>query len=106
MHNQLGRFARERQYGDALQTLLAESGIKYERERPLTEDLVENSRTNLADFVIDEKILLELKARPLISKEDYVQIQRYLQTGKYQLGLLVNFRNKYLKPIRIIRSHS
>jgi transposase InsO family protein len=31
---------------------------------------------------------------------------RYLQASNYKLGLLVNFRNVYLKPIRIIRSHS
>ena len=35
--------------------------------------------------------------------EDYYQLQRYLQISNIKLGLLVNFRNQYLKPIRVIK---
>ncbi len=37
------------------------------------------------------------------AKEDYYQAQRYLQASGIKLALLVNFRNRYLKPVRIIR---
>jgi len=30
-------------------------------------------------------------------------VQRYLQTANLKLGLLVNFRNRYLKPVRIVK---
>jgi hypothetical protein len=40
------------------------------------------------------------------TREHYRQIQNYLQQTKLDLGLLVNFRSKYIKPSRIIRIHS
>lgn len=106
LHNTLGRYCRERQYGDALQTILTENLISFTREKPIPLEDVINQYTNKADFVIEDKIVLELKSKPLVTKEDYSQMQRYLQAGGYKLGLLVNFRNKYLKPIRIIRLNS
>lgn len=57
---------------------------------------------NILDFVINNKIILELKAKDILTKEDYFQTQRYLQFLKLRLALLVNFRNKYLKPKRIV----
>ena len=106
VHNSLGKYAKEKQYGDAIENLLKVRQISYEREKPLPLELVENNRTNLADFVIDEKILLEMKAKDVVLKEYYFQTQRYLQAGGYKLGLIVNFRNKYLRPIRVIRANS
>ena len=106
VHNALGRYCREKQYGDALEHLLKEKQIIFEREKTLPVPLVDNTETNKADFVIENSILLELKAKPIITREDYTQIQRYLQAGKIKLGLLINFRSKYLKPIRIIRLNS
>ena len=106
IHNAIGRFGREKQYGDALEMELKSKGVIYEREKPISLEKVENERTNIADFVIADKILIELKAKPFITKEDYMQTQRYLQASGYKLGLLVNFRNKFLKPIRIIRVNS
>ncbi len=96
-HNNLGRFARERQYGDFLENKFQMLRIPYIREK-----YVKNTR-NIFDFLVDDKIILELKTRDSIIREDYHQIQRYLQDAKVKLGLLVNFRNRYLKPIRVIR---
>ena len=106
VHNALGRYAREKQYGDALETLLQENKIKYVREGEIKLPYVKTKNTNVADFIIESKILVELKAKPIVTRGDYDQIQRYLQASNYKLGLLVNFRNLYLKPIRIIRSNS
>lgn len=97
VHNQLGRYAREKQYGDLLEEKLKEIKIPYKREFRI------GKTGNTVDFLIDNKIILELKVKPLILKEDYYQLQRYLQALGIRLGLLVNFRNRYLKPIRVIR---
>lgn len=58
---------------------------------------------NILDFVVENKIALEIKAKRIITKEDYYQMQRYLQESNLKLGFLVNFRNRYIKPARIIR---
>ena len=99
VHNAIGRFGREKQYGDLFEARLKENGVSFEREKPLPIEQVNNQLTNKADFVIEGVILIEMKAKPTIIKDDYVQTQRYLQAGGYKLGLLVNFRNRYLKPI-------
>lgn len=103
VHTGLGRYCREKQYGDALEKLLLSEKINYEREKGLPMEGIDNKLTNKVDFIVEDKIILELKAKPLITKEDYYQTQKYLQARMLKLGLIVNFRNKYLKPIRIIR---
>lgn len=97
VHNELGRYAREKQYCDMIEKKLKQSNLKYQREFVVT------GSGNRVDFDIEEKIILEVKAKKAINKNDYYQIQRYLQSCKRKLGLLVNFRYEYIKPKRIIR---
>lgn len=97
VHNELGPYAREKQYGNAIETKLKEIGIPYKRELQISDS------GNIVDFLIDGKIVLELKSIRILSKMEYFQMQRYLQESKIKLGLLVNFRNKYIKPVRVIR---
>lgn len=107
IHNEMGRYNKEKQYGDALEkNLLKLEKIEFVREKELPIDRVDLKRTNVVDFEIENKILFELKAKVIVTKEDYYQMQRYLQASKHKLGLIVNFRNRYLKPIRIIRMYS
>lgn len=97
VHNTLGRYSREKQYGDLLETKLKELKLPYRRERGI------RASGNIVDFVIDDKILLELKAKPLVTKADYYQTQRYLQSSGLRLGLIINFRHEYLRPKRVVR---
>jgi len=105
VQNNLGRFCNEKQYGDATEKLLTENNIKYEREKKLPKlfDGEQDGR-NIADFLIENSILLELKAKRIIGREDYYQVRRYLGSLKLKLGILVNFRDRYLKPHRILNS--
>lgn len=106
VHNQLGRHCRERQYADMLEVYLRENNFTVEREKELPIQQIENKFTNIVDFAINDLILLDVKAKQIVTKEDYHQINRYLEAGGYKLGLIVNFRNRYLKPIRVIRTNS
>ena len=106
IHNSIGRYGREKQYGDALERLLNDQNISFSREEALPIKEIDDGFTNKADFVINNQLLVELKATPIVTREDYAQVHRYLQASGLKLGLLVNFCNKYLKPIRIIRFNS
>jgi len=97
VHNNIGRFCREKQYCDEIEMLLKERDIKYKRE-------LEDGLGNRFDFIIEDKIVLEVKAKNSINKEDYFQVKRYLELNNIELGLLVNFRYTFLKPKRIINT--
>jgi GxxExxY protein len=98
----LGRFCKEQQYSQKLAQLLTESGLKFEREIDLKKLSQDGPDGNRIDFLIDGKIIVDLKAKPFITKDDYYQMQRYLHAADIKLGLIVNFRNFYLKPKRVI----
>ena len=100
VHNELGQYAREKQYGDLIEKKFNEIKVSYKRELPIS------NTGNILDFMIENKIILEMKNTRILTKENYRQIQNYLQQTNIKLGLLVNFRSKYLKPIRIIRIYS
>jgi len=107
VHNNLGRFYNEKQYGDAIEICLKKHNIGFEREcvlPPSFED--ELVGRNKADFIIDGKIVLEIKAKRIIEKSDYYQTVRYLKAVNKKLGILVNFRDKLIKPRRILNSSS
>lgn len=99
VHNKLGRFCTERQYCDLIEQKLKENNINYIREKNINEN-VEGDRI---DFCIDDKIIIECKAKKFITKEDYLAVQRYLQNSNKKLAMIVNFRHTYLKPKRVIR---
>jgi len=96
-HNELGRYAREKQYCNFIESKLKEVNVSYKREFQIADT------KNFVDFLIDNKIILESKAKRILTKDDYFQLQRYLQESRIKLGLLVNFRDNFIKPKRIVR---
>ncbi len=104
-HNNLGRYKNEKQYADYFETLLKENKCKYIREYKLAPSFEgEMNGRNICDFVIEDKIIIEFKAKRFLSKEDYYQAKRYLSCMDSRLAILVNFRQKYLSPKRILNN--
>jgi ATP-dependent DNA helicase RecG len=99
IQKELGRHCQERQYSDILEQKLTEQKIPFRREQAIE---IAGRKSNFADFIIANKIIIEVKAKPFIKKEDYYQIMRYLKTSKLELGLIVNFHQEYLKPKRVL----
>lgn len=97
IQNELGPFAREKQYGDLLEQKLQEKRIPYQREVRITEP------GNIVDFIAENKIAVELKAKRALLPEDFRQTQNYLQASGIKLGLLVNFRGRFVHIERILR---
>ena len=96
-HDEVGLYGKEKHYCDVVARELKLKKIFFERE------VIVGDTGNRVDFIADGKILLECKSKRMLTKEDYVQTQRYLQITGLKLGLLVNFRAKYVKPERIVR---
>ncbi len=96
-HNELGPYAREKQYGEVVKRLCKEKGLLFESEVRIGDS------QNIVDGIVEKSVLLEFKAKRILTKEDYYQTQRYLQETGLDLAILVNFRDKYIKPKRIVR---
>ncbi len=104
-HNQLGKYCSESQYSDFVEKLLKESNLRYEREKILP-PIFDGEKTgrNKADFLIEDTIILELKSKTIITKDDYYQVKRYLTALNKKLGIIVNFRSSYIYPKRVLNS--
>jgi len=103
IHNELGRYCNEQQFCDALENKLKENKINYEREKILPPSFEgEKDGRNRVDFLVEDKIIIEAKAKRYLTKEDYYQLQRYLKALNKQLGVLVNFRDERITPKRVL----
>lgn len=98
-----GRFCRERQYGDALEKELSDAKISFKREYPIE---IGGRKSNFVDFLVEGRVLVDLKTKPYLEKEDFYQMKRYLEVSGLKFGLLVNFQDKFLKPKRVLNSRS
>ena len=98
---------KESVYKDALETELINASIAYHREKAFKiayENVILRHRFT-ADFVIDNSILLEIKAASALHDESFLQILNYLKSSQIQLGLLINFGTDKLQFRRIICTH-
>ena len=93
LHTEMGCGFREKVYQDAFEVLLKENNIPYEREKHI--DLifhgVKLEHDFFYDFLIDNKIGVELKAVNEIIGEFEAQIINYLHVSNHKLGLLLNY---------------
>ena len=47
--------------------------------------------TYVPDLIVNEVILIELKAKPILTNDDIKQFWHYLKGSNYKLGFLINF---------------
>lgn len=103
VHNKLGSGFKENIYQNALTEEFTKQGLFFDREKNL-EVIYEGKKVGSyrPDFVIDGKIILEIKALPFIGEIERKQVWHYLKGSSYRLALLVNFGNKKLEIKRVI----
>jgi GxxExxY protein len=104
VHRVLGPGFLEAVYAGALARELAVRGIPFEAEKRLSVfykgDLVGEYA---ADFVVDGKIILELKAVSELSRAHEAQAHNYLAATGLRLAILINFGAASLQHKRIVR---
>ena len=92
VHNELGSVHKENIYHKAVVIELKDRNINFEEEKSL---LVKYKDRRIGvykpDFIIEDKVVLELKAVPMITKVILDQIFYYIRGTNYKLVLLANF---------------
>lgn len=105
VHSALGPGHKESVYQKALAQEFGGRGISFIREKVL-DVFYKDEKVGVyrPDFVVDDKVVVEIKAVPFLAKNAEVQMSYYLRGTKYELGLLVNFGAKKLDIRRRIYS--
>ena len=104
VHNNLGPGFLEIVYKDALEYEFQKAGIPYEREKEYEvnyKDIILPHQF-YADFVVYEKIILEVKGVNAIAEEFVAQAINYLKVSGNKLALLVNFGELKLNYKRLV----
>lgn len=107
VHKFLGNGFQEVIYQRALAYEMTRAGLLFEREIEqdiFYKDMIEAIGTRGADFVVDRKVLVELKAIIQLEDVHLAQILNYLRAYKLEVGLLINFGSKSLTFKRLVLS--
>lgn len=103
VHNKLGSSYQEKYYQRAIAREFENQRIPFEKERQIRLTYEDAGIGNyFLDFVIDEKIILEVKAVPFIKKEWTNQVVAYLVSTDLPLAIIANFRTPKLTYKRYV----
>lgn len=104
VHNNLGAGFSEIVYKDALELEFKNAKIDYYREREYAVNYkgIILPHKFYADFVVFDKIILEVKGKNKIADEDIAQSINYLKVSENKLAILINFGESKLNYKRII----
>jgi len=102
--HELGSGFLEPVYQEALAIALHDANMPFKREAPLTIYFRGKplEKKYFADFVVDGKVVLELKTVQRILPEHKAQLMNYLKATKLPLGYVINFHGEKLTWDRVI----
>ncbi|MBU4222178.1 MAG: GxxExxY protein [Euryarchaeota archaeon] len=92
VHNTLGSGFLEKVYQNSLAIELHSLGLLFDMEKPIKVHYNgEVVGDYIADIIVDNKIILEIKAIKELSTIHEVQLVNYLKATGIEVGLLINF---------------
>ncbi len=103
VHKELGSVHKEIIYHKAIAIELSERGIHFVEEKSI--DVKYKGKkigVYKPDFIIDDKVILEIKVAPAITKGMRDQVYYYVKGTRYKLVLLVNFGTSKVGIKRLI----
>ena len=109
VHSFLGNGFQEVIYQRALAYEMSQRNLEFAREieqEIFYKDLREPIGTRRADFVVDGKVLVEIKAIKELEDVHLAQALNYLKAYRLEVGLLINFGSKSLTFKRLVLSAS
>ncbi|MBI2443516.1 MAG: GxxExxY protein [Candidatus Levybacteria bacterium] len=103
VHGELGGEFEEKYYQRAVEKLPLKDNLQFARELKVNIELHgEKIGVFFIDFLVENKIVLELKTVPSLFPIHFRQIRSYLKVNNLQLGILANFRGPKLIFQRIL----
>jgi GxxExxY protein len=105
VHNTLGNGFQEVIYQRCLSIEMQNAGLRFAREREqlIYYDGVEVG-TRRADFIVEENVIVEIKALVRLEDVHLAQAKNYLVAYNFPIGLLINFGSKRLQFHKIFNS--
>ena len=103
VYNELGYGFLEKVYENALRVAFKEHGTLAESQRPI-EVYFHNEKVGdyFADIIVENKVIIELKAVENLKKIHSAQLLNYLKATKLKVGLLINFSPDGLEYKRVV----
>lgn len=99
VHKELGPGLLENVYSECLSYELSRNNLKFKREVYLPvkyKDKIMDCNYRI-DFIIEDKVIIELKSVESLLKIHEAQLITYLKLSNIKLGLLINFNTDFLK---------
>ncbi|PIQ07136.1 MAG: GxxExxY protein [Candidatus Nealsonbacteria bacterium CG18_big_fil_WC_8_21_14_2_50_37_10] len=103
VYNNLGPGHKEKYYQKAMAVSLKETGLSFKEQ--VYSPIIFKERNigeYYLDFLIENKIVLEIKSGEKFLKQNISQIYSYLKIENLKLGILANFTKEGLKFKRIV----
>ena len=96
VHKELGPGLLESVYQKCLLIEFNRSQLKFEKEiaLPINYKGVELEDRLRIDFVVEHKVLLELKSVKELTAVHFKQALTYMKLGRYEVGLVINFNEE------------
>ena len=105
VHSTLGNGFQEVIYQRALAIEMGKQGLSYQRERGM--QIYYDGQeigTRRVDFLVEDKVMVELKAVTALEDAHLAQAINYLEAYGLEVGLLINFGAKSLQYRRVVNS--
>lgn len=103
VYNELGYGFKEKHYERAIAKVFSEQKIKFKTQAPFAIKFKDKviGRSYL-DFLIEDKIVLEIKKGRYFSKRNLEQVKEYLKVTGLKLAILANFTPNGIKYLRVL----
>ena len=101
--NEIGSSLEEEIYSKAFEKLLLKDNIKYKKELycPIKID-GETIAKRFLDFLVEDKIIVEIKVNNYRYKSVFTQLNEYLRLNNIKLGLIIRFSKDGVNIKRVL----
>ncbi len=104
IHKTLGMGLKEINYKDAMEIEFRENNIPFKREKRYQVYYKDKPLSNpyVADFLVYESIIIEVKSATAIIDAHVAQTISYLNVSRSKLGIIINFGERSLSWKRVV----